>query len=84
MSDERQQDSAPDPIRPASDPVAALRLRPARPRVARLSRKVLTGGAAIALVTVPFAVAWLVLSLVLARMHAERSRGRERAAAWDS
>ena len=42
MSDDRQQDVAPDPIRPASDPVAAMRLRPARPRVTRLSRKVLT------------------------------------------
>ena len=58
MSDERHEDAAPDPIRPASDPVAALRLRPARPRVTRLSRKVLTGGAAIALVAVSGAVFW--------------------------
>jgi type IV secretion system protein TrbI len=58
VSDERQQDSAPDPIRPASDPVAALRLRQARPRVTRLSRKVLTGGAAIALVAISGAVFW--------------------------
>ena len=58
MNDERHEDAAPDPIRPASDPVAALRLRPARPRVTRLSRKVLTGGAAIALVTVSGAVFW--------------------------
>ncbi len=58
MSDERNVDAAPDPIRPASDPVAALRLRPARPRVTRLSRKVLTGGAAIALVAVSGAVFW--------------------------
>ena len=58
MNDERQQDTAPDPIRPASDPVAALRLRSARPRVTRLSRKVLTGGAAIALVALSGAVFW--------------------------
>jgi type IV secretion system protein TrbI len=58
MSNERQQDGAPDPITPASDPVAALRLRPARPRVTRLSRKVLTAGAAIALVAVSGAVFW--------------------------
>ena len=58
MNDERHEDAAPDPIRPASDPVAALRLRPAQPRVTRLSRKVLTGGAAIALVTVSGAVFW--------------------------
>jgi type IV secretion system protein TrbI len=58
VSDERNADAAPDPIRPASDPVAALRLGPARPRVTRLSRKVLTGGAAIALVTVSGAVFW--------------------------
>ena len=58
MSDERQHDVAPDPIRPASDPVAALRLRQARPRVTRLSRKVLTGGAVIALVAISGALFW--------------------------
>ena len=58
MSDERHEDAAPDPIRPASDPIAALRLRPERPRVTRLSRKVLTGGAAIALVAISGAVFW--------------------------
>ena len=58
MNDERNPDAAPDPIRPASDPVAALRLRPPRPRVTRLSRKVLTGAAAIALVAVSGAVFW--------------------------
>jgi type IV secretory pathway VirB10-like protein len=58
VSDDRQQDLAPDPIRPASDPVAALRLRQARPRVTRLSRKVLTSGAAIALVAISGAVFW--------------------------
>jgi len=62
VSDERNEDAAPDPIRPASDPVAALRLRPARPRVTRLSRKVLTGGAAIALVAVSGAVFWALQS----------------------
>lgn len=34
------------------------------------------GGAAIAFVTVPFAVGWLVLSLALARMHAVRAGAR--------
>lgn len=58
MSDERNEDAAPDPIRPASDPIAALRLRQARPRVTRLSRKVLTGGAAIALVAISGAAFW--------------------------
>ena len=58
MSDERCENAAPDPIRPASDPVAALRLRQAPPRVTRLSRKVLTGGAAIALVALSGAVFW--------------------------
>jgi len=58
VSDERQPDVSPDPIRPASDPVVALRLRQARPRVTRLSRKVLTGSAAIALVAMSGAVFW--------------------------
>jgi type IV secretion system protein TrbI len=58
VSDERHEDAAPDPIRPASDPVDTLQLRPARPRVTRLSRKVLTGGTAIALVAVSGAVFW--------------------------
>ncbi|MGQ0687023.1 TrbI/VirB10 family protein [Bradyrhizobium sp.] len=57
MSDERQENAAPDPIRPG-DPAAALRLRPPRPSVTRLSRKVLTGGAAIALVAMSGAVFW--------------------------
>lgn len=43
---------------PSGDPAAALRLRPARPPVTRLSRKVLAGGAAVALVAVSAAVFW--------------------------
>jgi AAA family ATP:ADP antiporter len=35
-----------------------------------LSKTVGLGGAAIAFVTVPFAIGWLVLSLKLASMHA--------------
>ena len=58
MTDKQQQDAGSDPIRPANDPVAALRLRPSQPRVMRLSRKVLTGGAAIALVAISAAVFW--------------------------
>jgi type IV secretion system protein VirB10 len=58
VSDERQQDIDSDPTRAARDPIAELRLRSARPRVTRLSRKVLMGSAAIALVTVSGAVFW--------------------------
>ena len=58
MNDEQNPDAAPDPIKPASEPVVGLRLRSVRPRVTRLSRKVLTGGAAIALVAVSGAVFW--------------------------
>ena len=58
MTDERKEDASPDPVGPASDPIAGLRLRPAPPRVMRLSRKVLTASAAIALVAVSGAVLW--------------------------
>ena len=58
MNDERNPDAAPDPIKPASEPVVGLRLRSVRPRVTRLSRRVLTGGAAIALAAVSGAVFW--------------------------
>jgi type IV secretion system protein VirB10 len=58
VSDERQQNLAHDPIRPASDPVAALRLGAKRPRVMRLSRKVLAGASAIALAAISGAVFW--------------------------
>jgi type IV secretion system protein TrbI len=57
VSDERQ-DIDSDPTGPARDPIAELRLRSARPRVTRLSRKVLMGSAAIALVTMSGAVFW--------------------------
>ena len=57
MTDGRNENASPDPIRP-DDPAAALRLRPPRPSVTRLSRKVLTGGATIALVAVSGAVLW--------------------------
>ena len=58
MNDEQNPDAAPDPIKPASEPVVGLRLRSVRPRVTRLSRRVLTGGAAIALAAVSGAVFW--------------------------
>lgn len=53
----------PEPdIRPGSDnepdQVASMRLRTERPRVTRLSRKVLAGGAAIGLVAISGAVLW--------------------------
>ena len=46
------------PEAPSVDPAAALRLHPTRPQVTRLSRKVLAGGAALALVAVSGAVFW--------------------------
>ena len=59
MSEERTRGTRlPSPSRLASDPAASLRLRSERPRVTRLSRKVLAGGAAIALIAVSGAVFW--------------------------
>ena len=50
----------PDPTSPKSveEIASSLRLRPERPRVTRLSRKVLAGGTALALVLVSGAVLW--------------------------
>lgn len=50
----------PDPTSPksAEEIASSLRLRPERPRVTRLSRKVLAGGTALALVLVSGAVLW--------------------------
>ena len=42
-----------------------------------LSKGLGFGGAGIASVAVPFAVVWLVLSFVLARMQAERAKERK-------
>src|SRR5271154_5481373 len=42
----------------ASEPVASMRLRGERPRVTRLSRKVLAGAAALGLVAISGAVLW--------------------------
>lgn len=58
MSENREEEAPPDPAQRSGDPGEPLRLRPARPRVTRLSRKVLAGGAAIALVAVFGAVFW--------------------------
>ena len=58
MSENRGEEAASDPAQRAGDPREALRLRPARPRVTRLSRKVLAGGAAVALVAIFGAVFW--------------------------
>lgn len=58
MGENREEEAAPEPAQRPSDPGEALRLRPARPRVTRLSRKVLAGGAAVALVAVFGAVFW--------------------------
>src|SRR6202051_4623009 len=41
-----------------SEPVASMRLRGERPRVTRLSRKVLAGGAAIGMIAISGAVLW--------------------------
>ncbi|ABD89071.1 TrbI/VirB10 family protein [Rhodopseudomonas palustris] len=58
MNGDRRQDDASDAFRSASDPVAAFQIRPERPRVTRLSRKVLMAGTGIALVAVSGAVFW--------------------------
>ena len=58
MSDEGHEDPAPGPERLREPAAASLRLRAERPRVTRLSRKVLAGGAAIALIAVSRAVLW--------------------------
>ena len=50
---------SPDSAAPkTSEEIASLRLRPEPPRVTRLSRKVLAGGTALALVLVSGAVLW--------------------------
>ena len=58
MSDEREGEGAPERLRSPEDIGAALRLRPGRRRVTRLSRKVLAAGAAVALVIVGGATIW--------------------------
>jgi len=55
VSDGRQERAAPEPV-------ASLRLRPERPSVTRLSRRVLVGGTALALVAVFGAAFWALQS----------------------
>jgi len=62
MSDEGHEDPALGPERLREPAAASLRLRAERPRVTRLSRKVLAGGAAIALIAVSGAVLWALQS----------------------
>ena len=57
MSTETESDIRPE-RRNESDPVASMRLRAERPRVTRLSRKVLAGGAAIGMIAISGAVLW--------------------------
>ena len=57
MSTEPERDIRPG-RRSEPDRVASMRLRAERPRVTRLSRKVLAGGAAIGLVAISGAVLW--------------------------
>jgi type IV secretion system protein VirB10 len=57
VSTEPESDIRPE-RRNESDPVAAMRLRAERPRVTRLSRKVLAGGAAIGMIAISAAVLW--------------------------
>lgn len=57
MSDEREGDLRPE-RRNDAEPVASMRLRAERPRVTRLSRKVLAGGAAIGLIAISGAALW--------------------------
>lgn len=58
MSDGREEDQAPEPGQRKEPPNSAFRLRPERPRVTRLSRKVLASGAAVALLAISGAVIW--------------------------
>jgi len=58
VSDGREEEDAPEPARRNEPPSSAFRLRPEHPRVTRLSRKVLAGGAAVALLAVSGAVIW--------------------------
>jgi type IV secretion system protein TrbI len=56
---ETNRDNEPESTQPSLDELAqSFRLRPERPRVARLSRKVLVGGAAFILVAICGAVLW--------------------------
>ena len=57
MSTEPESDIRPE-RRNESDPAASMRLRAERPRVTRLSRKVLAGGAAIGMIAISGAVLW--------------------------
>ena len=57
MSTEPESDIRPE-RRNESDPVASMRLRAERPRVTRLSRKVLAGGAAVGMIAISGAVLW--------------------------
>jgi type IV secretion system protein TrbI len=57
VSTEPESDIRPE-RRNESDPVASMRLRAERPRVTRLSRKVLAGGAAIGMIAISGAVLW--------------------------
>jgi type IV secretion system protein TrbI len=56
--------SPPEPFPPSSpeDRAQALRLRPGSPRITRLSRKVLAGGSALALLLISGAVLWALKS----------------------
>src|SRR5271163_2557953 len=54
----REEGPAPEPERLREQATVSLRLRSERPRVTRLSRKVLAGGAALALIAVSGAVFW--------------------------
>ncbi|CAM5761163.1 hypothetical protein LMIY3S_00047 [Labrys miyagiensis] len=58
MNEEVEDTDAPAPPGSSGDIGAALRLRPARRRVTRLSRKVLAGGAAVALLVIGGATIW--------------------------
>ena len=57
MSTEPESDIRPE-RRSEADPVASMRLRAERPRVTRLSRKVLAGGAAVGMIAISGAVLW--------------------------
>lgn len=62
MSEVRPDESTPEPAKPPKDVAAELRLRPERPRVVRLSRKVLTTLGGVSALALGGALIWALQS----------------------
>lgn len=62
MSEIRPDDPAPEPAQPPRDIAAELRLRPERPRVVRVSRKVLAGIGGVSALALAGALIWALQS----------------------